>query len=109
MSAVEPSRPSERLPSHPGSVAPGSHGHWLWTGQYRDCRVSDGEMRLKPVYRWIPNCWCAQCLPFVKRALWGVFEMILCPICGNKRCPRANDHRNSCTGSNEPGQVGSRY
>lgn len=36
-------------------------------------------------------------------------RMILCPKCGNKRCPHANDHRNTCTGSNEPGQPGSAY
>ena len=35
--------------------------------------------------------------------------MILCPTCGNKRCPRANDHTNACSGSNQPGQVGSAY
>ncbi|MCY0256215.1 DUF551 domain-containing protein [Klebsiella pneumoniae] len=34
---------------------------------------------------------------------------MVCPDCGNKRCPRANDHRNACTGSNEPGQEGSAY
>lgn len=33
--------------------------------------------------------------------------MVLCPACGNKRCPHANDHRNACTGSNELGQVAS--
>jgi hypothetical protein len=36
-------------------------------------------------------------------------RMILCPECGNKRCPKATDHRHDCTGSNEPGQPGSRY
>lgn len=36
-------------------------------------------------------------------------RMILCPECGNKRCPKANDHRHECTGSNEPGQAGSAY
>jgi hypothetical protein len=36
-------------------------------------------------------------------------RMILCAKCGNKRCPHANDHRNECTGSNEPGQAGSAY
>lgn len=36
-------------------------------------------------------------------------RMILCPLCGNKRCPHANDHRNSCTNSNETGQPGSAY
>lgn len=33
--------------------------------------------------------------------------MIVCPQCGNKRCPKATDHRLDCTGSNEPGQAGS--
>ena len=35
--------------------------------------------------------------------------MILCPICGNKRCPKASNHELECTGSNEPGQEGSVY
>lgn len=35
--------------------------------------------------------------------------MIVCPDCGNKRCPRATDHRLKCTGSNEVGQIGSMY
>ncbi len=34
-------------------------------------------------------------------------QMIVCPDCGNKRCPRASDHELDCTGSNEPGQKGS--
>jgi hypothetical protein len=34
---------------------------------------------------------------------------IVCGTCGNKRCPHAADHRNKCTGSNEPGQTGSSY
>lgn len=36
-------------------------------------------------------------------------KMILCPACGNKRCPHASDHRLECTGSNELGQQGSIY
>jgi len=36
-------------------------------------------------------------------------RMILCPDCGNKRCPKASDHRLDCTGSNESGQKGSIY
>ena len=36
-------------------------------------------------------------------------RMILCPICGNKRCPHATDHRNACTNSNAKGQPGSIY
>jgi hypothetical protein len=34
---------------------------------------------------------------------------ILCTECGNKRCPKASDHRLDCTGSNKPGQKGSVY
>lgn len=36
-------------------------------------------------------------------------RMILCPECGNKRCPKATWHENACTGSNAPGQKGSDY
>lgn len=36
-------------------------------------------------------------------------RMVVCGICGNKRCPHGTDHRHACTGSNEPGQPGSRY
>jgi hypothetical protein len=36
-------------------------------------------------------------------------KMVLCHECGNKRCPKASDHRLACTGSNESGQAGSIY
>nr|DAK74172.1 MAG TPA: Protein of unknown function (DUF551) [Caudoviricetes sp.] len=52
-----------------------------------------------------PDCWCRTCRPVVLNDM----RFVVCPDCGNKRCPRANDHRNSCTGSNEPGQEGSAY
>lgn len=39
----------------------------------------------------------------------GMNRIFLCPECGNKRCPRATSHREHCSGSNEPGQLGSRY
>ena len=57
-------------------------------------------------------CYCFNCnkdkktfsgIPFVATV------MIVCPTCGNKRCPHATDHNLECTGSNEPGQPGSRY
>jgi hypothetical protein len=35
--------------------------------------------------------------------------MIVCPGCGNKRCPKATDHTKLCSGSNESGQEGSIY
>jgi hypothetical protein len=34
---------------------------------------------------------------------------IVFPTCGNKRCPKASDCSLECTGSNLPGQVGSRF
>lgn len=40
---------------------------------------------------------------------FGMTQMIVCAECGNKRCPHGTDHRNPCTGSNAPGQPGSRY
>jgi hypothetical protein len=33
----------------------------------------------------------------------------VCSDCGNKRCPKASNHRHKCTGSNEVGQYGSIY
>ncbi|EPY4907136.1 hypothetical protein ACXDKE_003971 [Klebsiella pneumoniae] len=52
-----------------------------------------------------PGCWCRTCRPVAINDM----RFVVCPDCGNKRCPRANDHRNACTGSNEPGQEGSAY
>lgn len=51
-------------------------------------------------------CCCLTCLR--SREESRAF-MVLCPECGNKRCPKATDHRLACTGSNEPGQPGSVY
>ena len=53
----------------------------------------------------IPDCWCRTCRPITLRDM----RFVVCPDCGNKRCQHANDHRNACTGSNEPGQEGSAY
>ena len=53
----------------------------------------------------IPGCSCHTCRPVT----FTDMRFVACPECGNKRCPHANDHRNACTGSNEPGQEGSAY
>lgn len=59
------------------------------------------------------SCECHRCIEEKGLRVGGVplssAKMILCPTCGNKRCPKANDHRNECSGSNEPGQPGSAY
>ena len=61
-------------------------------------------------------CKCHQCIkdnnlkhPDFDCMPLSASKMILCPECGNKRCPKASDHRNCCTGSNDTGQAGSIY
>lgn len=52
------------------------------------------------------HCWCHACRE--KRPLtMNDIRMVVCPTCGNKRCPKASDHRNICGDSNELGQPGS--
>ena len=60
------------------------------------------------------RCNCARCLIERDERIPGLefipphrIRMVLCAVCGNKRCPHASDHRNACTGSNDPGQPGS--
>lgn len=74
-------------------------------------------------YRRVEPCPCYACtrdrcaanpLPPEEMMLGGFVDprmsrYFLCETCGNKRCPHAHDHRNKCTASNEPGQVGSGY
>lgn len=59
----------------------------------------------------LATCWCRHCLDEPSMGLNNpaLQRMILCPTCGNKRCPRASNHDHACTGSNEPGQKGSVY
>jgi len=69
--------------------------------------------RLQPWTRNMGDCRCFNCLydqfdPNTGLRL-TLTRMVLCETCGNKRCPHATDHRFTCTGSNEPGQPGSRY
>ncbi|MET5518067.1 hypothetical protein [Citrobacter freundii] len=52
-----------------------------------------------------PDCWCRTCRPVTMNDM----RFVVCPECGNKRCPHANDHRHSCSGSNAPCQEGSAY
>jgi hypothetical protein len=54
------------------------------------------------------KCTCHTCLPISALDPTTMF-MRLCPTCGNKRCPKATNHDNACTNSNEPNQPGSCY
>jgi len=58
-----------------------------------------------------PGCPCFTCLDKPELGLQNPTNlwMVLCPLCGNKRCPKATSHEEPCTNSNEPGQPGSRY
>lgn len=80
----------------------------------RDNR-SAGEQQeaawLKNEHYDLDSCWCYECNKdvLVQNLPYHWTRMIVCPICGNKRCPHATYHALPCTNSNEPGQPGSRY
>lgn len=61
--------------------------------QVPDCRRCEDEIKAK----------MADAVTSMMRSF------IVCPECGNKRCPKATDHRLTCTNSNEPNQPGSDY
>lgn len=62
----------------------------------------------QPPAHWVtPECWCESCDTAANAGFRS--RMNLCPICGNKRCPRATHHDQECTGSNAPGQKGSSW
>lgn len=69
-------------------------------------RIEHGE-RNSP----LSACECYSCLnkPELGMANPTFSRMVVCPKCGNKRCPKATHHDNACTGSNASGQKGSRY
>jgi len=54
-----------------------------------------------------PECWCEDCDIAANKGMRS--RMSLCPDCGNKRCPKATNHANACTGSNAIGQPGSSW
>ncbi len=86
--------------------------NWLPDGEYKLYTEQQVRAMLaaepKPPARKPLRCSCHTCWPIAADDPASTF-MRLCPACGNKRCPKANDHRHACTGSNEPGQPGSAY
>lgn len=56
---------------------------------------------------------CRTCLADARDEGTGMpvtsMRMIVCPDCGNKRCPKATNHRFACTHSNDPDQPGSGF
>ena len=59
----------------------------------------------------VNQCECRECNQdtLVNGIPYALTRMILCPTCGNKRCPKATNHNLECTNSNEVGQRGSWY
>jgi hypothetical protein len=49
-----------------------------------------------------PKCMCLCCLEERDERIgvlpYRLARMVVCPICGDKRCPHCADHRNECTG-----------
>ncbi|GAA2577743.1 hypothetical protein [Microbacterium binotii] len=62
-----------------------------------------------PIYDRLVSGSCDACLRCIGAKSGRILGYVLCVQCGNKRCPKANDHQNNCTGSNAPGQEGSAY
>ena len=82
--------------------AEGSHLHRV---------ISSGVRHTLKGMTEYPDC-CINCMRKAVAAgerSWWEHPTVLCMDCGNKRCPKATDHRLACTGSNEPGQPGSEY
>jgi hypothetical protein len=73
--------------------------------QWPEPKEGEPRLHIKAAPQQISKCWCHTCRPVTTTDM----RFVVCPDCGNKRCPRANDHRNVCSGSNEPGQEGSAY
>ena len=60
------------------------------------------------VPEWGTRICCESCrskMDFAELMEKGGMTMIVCPNCGNKRCPKATDHRHKCTRSNAVGQT----
>lgn len=88
-------------------VVPGKVTHWMplpASPHFREIGNSSTN-NFRENAETSTKCWCHTCRPVTMSDM----RFVVFPDCGNKRCPRANDHRNACTGSNEPGQIGSAY
>ena len=69
-------------------------------GKGSRARKVDGERyRSSKLWDKPKACRCHQCEP---DAGW----MVVCPKCGNKRCPKARHHKWKCTNSNDTHQIG---
>ena len=63
------------------------------------------EAAMRRVREAVPCGVCRTCVDALKL---DYEHFIVCTICGNKRCPRADDCAHECTASNAVGQVAKR-
>lgn len=79
----------------------------------RALKRGDGGSAGEKPKEFVAGCQCYCCIEAsgVKVNGWPLTmtRMVVCPKCGNKRCPHGTYHGNACTDSNDPGQPGSRY
>ena len=106
--------PADQICRHPAHLPP--TGLYIPPGKgYRHtCPACGNTQSIVPTqvlmgvsthWKTMPTCWCETCRPNTLSDM----RMVLCPNCGNKRCPKANHHDNACTNSNAPGQPGSSW
>lgn len=74
-------------------------------GFHFDPSPEDVLLILNHLQQQAPECWCSTCRPITLQDM----RFVVCPECGNKRCPRAHNHELACTGSNAVGQPGSSW
>lgn len=87
-----------------------------WEAEFGpDLRISQGRWTRFDIRTPGRHCACFACED-VDMATYtrltgqhAPLTFVVCPDCGNKRCPRASHHNNGCSNSNEAGQPGSVY
>lgn len=84
---------------------PLTHAQWLQHAYEEALDMAIYLKRAMQASGSSPTCWCETCRPVTL----GDMRMVVCPECGNKRCPKATHHDNACTNSNEIGQKGSSW
>lgn len=83
-------------------------GYWTWKGtppyasSFAGWRMDvyaapQPALKLEPIFK----CWCNKCNEgvFLNGIPFAATRMILCPDCGDKRCPKASDHTKQCAGA----------
>lgn len=84
----------------------------LGKNQRNDPQIVKAKQWIESVETEQAGCQCLGCIRGRGDTQFGVpvekAIMLICNICGNKRCPHSDWHGNGCTRSNAPGQPGSR-